>query len=317
MRPPVDLRAFNRGCANRFLLPAWLLLAPSCRGNAPATPPSEPTARQPQPSVEATASGSADADAEGDPRDGQDDPTPVIRLAAPPWHGEVRRAVAVAQGPIPQLKVISATKNAVVDDEKWFQDNGLAFSPPFDLPAEFTGEGHRSVFHEDHAIVLRGEGGAYHTLIAIDRNQNTMAWFDFSAYVLTPEITPEGTGSFDQSLAWAVIRDGVLYVSSYHMGYARTSGGLNAYITALDVGTGELLWRSPPLVSNSANFLVRDGWIVTGYGFTKEDDFVLVLDQRTGAIAKKVKVKSGPTYLFEAEGRLLVRTYDTNYELSL
>ena len=109
----------------------------------------------------------------------------------------------------------------------------------------------------------------------------------------------------------------VLYVATGHRTYANSSGGVNAFISALDVKTGKLLWQSPSLVSNAENFLLYKGWIIAGYGFTAEPDFLFVLDQKTGKKVKKIKVKSGPDFILERDGTLYVRTYNTNYEFRL
>ena len=47
---------------------------------------------------------------------------------------------------------------------------------------------------------------------------------------------------------------GVLYVSHSHNTYAKSSMGTNAYIIAVDLVTGKILWRSAPLVANASNF---------------------------------------------------------------
>jgi hypothetical protein len=105
----------------------------------------------------------------------------------------------------------------------------------------------------------------------------------------------------------------VLYVSSSHRTYAKSSRGKNAFLTAIDLETGELRWQSEPLVANAANFLLWDGFVVTGYGFTEEPDHMIVVDQATGATLAKTFVKSGPSYLVRKGDQLFVRTYDTDY----
>jgi len=76
----------------------------------------------------------------------------------------------------------------------------------------------------------------------------------------------------------------MLYVSTAHRTYSEMSGESNCYITAIDLSTLEVAWRSRSLVSNSQNFLLMDNVIVTGYGFTDEDDYVYLLDRHTGEI---------------------------------
>jgi len=106
----------------------------------------------------------------------------------------------------------------------------------------------------------------------------------------------------------------VLYLCTYHMTYASSTGGNNAFVTAIALGTGELLWQSEPLVCNTWNFLLRDGWIISGYGFTAEPDFLFVLDAKTGEAVAKKKLASGPEVILEKGGTLFVRTYDRDYE---
>lgn len=140
---------------------------------------------------------------------------------------------------------------------------------------------------------------------------------DFLAYMHGPEDVEEDLDFTFQQLRWAEVRDGVLYVSNAHRTYAESSGGLNAYITALDPETFEILWRSEPLVSNSENFVIVDDAIVTGYGFTDEDDFIIVLDRRTGEVVRRLEAPSAPQYFHVVGNNLFVRCYDTDlvYEI--
>ena len=61
----------------------------------------------------------------------------------------------------------------------------------------------------------------------------------------------------------------------------------------------------------------RGGAILSGYGFTSEPDFLFVLDRASGRVLSKVKVASGPDYLIEKDGDLLVRTYDHDYVFAI
>jgi len=118
-------------------------------------------------------------------------------------------------------------------------------------------------------------------------------------------------------LAFALARDGVLYVEHRNMGYAKESRGQNAYVTALDLTTGEMLWRSAPLVANTHAFALVRGALVCGYGFTAEPDFVYVLDRATGRTAQTVPVRSGPEYVVAKDGKVHVRSYDVDVVLAV
>jgi len=133
---------------------------------------------------------------------------------------------------------------------------------------------------------------------------------DFLAYSHAPDDRP-AEFTFQQ-IRWAEVLDGILYVSTAHRTYAESSDGRNAYVTALDPETLEILWRSEPLVANSENFLIIDDTIVCGYGFTDEEDFVCLLNRLTGETMERIPVPSAPEYFLREGDSLFVRCYDTD-----
>ena len=196
-------------------------------------------------------------------------------------------------------------------------------STPGNLPAEVPVEYGdlkivEAISHPDHAVLLYGPDYAGGTVLAVMAGAGDVrGFFDFEAWSAAPRTKPGDEMFVEQRVSWAEAADGVLYVATGHNTYAESSGGHNAYITALDLRTGDLLWRSQPLVSNAANFVLQGGFILAGYGFTAEPDFLYVLDRRDGSVAARHKLKSGPSWLFVVDDRLLVRTYDTDYEFRL
>ena len=88
---------------------------------------------------------------------------------------------------------------------------------------------------------------------------------------------------------------------------------MNAYITAIDLSTNEIIWRTNPLTCNTLNFVLYDDMIVCGYGFTQEPDYLYTVNKKSGAIAQKILLKSGPNYIIQKENQLFVRTYNTDY----
>lgn len=277
------------------------------------------------------------------------DETPRI-LPAPPLAYTLYSAAPLSQGPQPTLVQLSVKRNGVIDVDAWFERHGLelpvweivgpapthprlpppalrgklldpfATEPPPkkplppEIPATFAGgsivEAIRGpgcsiaiyrVGHDEHRVVVRDDAG------------ELLGAFDLSAY----GHVPADGGHSRQHVEWAQVQDGVLFVSTRHLGYASDSGGLNAFITAIALPTGDLYWRSESLVSNSYTFLVRDGWIITGYGFTAEPDFLFVIDGKTGEVVQRMPMKSGPEYILEKDGVLHVRTYDRDYRLTM
>ncbi|WP_437619144.1 hypothetical protein [Sorangium sp. So ce1151] len=134
---------------------------------------------------------------------------------------------------------------------------------------------------------------------------------------MPPAFAPKEAEFVRGHVGWAVAKDGVLYVSSGHRTYAASSKGKNAYVSALDLATGQLLWQSAPLVCNAENFVLRGDHLLCGYGFTAEPDFLYVLERATGKVVSKLPMKSGPEVLVEKEGKLFVRTYDTDYVVDI
>lgn len=257
----------------------------------------------------------------------------VHRLAGPPWKREVVSSIPLEQGSRPpRLTRVSSTRNAVTDDAAWFADNQLRL-PLWTLPDARTGEQgtlppevplelgparlRRAISHPDHAILFYQAGDGPTIVVVLDGHGEVITALDFAAWRVAPGGIPADAEFVAQHPMWAQMEGSVLFISHGHRTYARSSGGKNAYVSALRLPEGELLWRSDPLVANAANFLVRDGFIISGYGFTAEPDFLFVLDAKTGKTVQKIKVPSGPDYILEKGDRLFVRTYDTNLEFEI
>jgi hypothetical protein len=134
--------------------------------------------------------------------------------------------------------------------------------------------------------------------------------FDFKHYVWPPRIRPGEREFVYEEVEWAVERGGVLYVENTHLTYARSSYGQNAYVTAIDVKTGKRLWRSKALVANARTFVLTPNYLVTGYGFTAEDDWLYLLDRKSGKVVERLPLPSGPERITQRGRQIVVRTYD-------
>ena len=248
------------------------------------------------------------------------------RLPAPPF------TKRLASGPSPvrsaRLLRVSDQPNQITDDDVWFQQNGLprpALRPqrgvmPAELsvyPAQYAGRRLiRAVRRPDHTILFYGPNfGGGPILAVLDTQGAMLASFDFADWA---NPTTGRVGQYtDMWPQYAQVQDSVLYVTHSHRTYAASSGGRNAYLSAIDLATGRLLWRTPPLVSNVASFAIVGDVIVTGYGFTDEKDYMFVLDRTTGRTLHRLRVASGPDHVIEHQGRIHVRTYDHDYVFEL
>jgi hypothetical protein len=178
-------------------------------------------------------------------------------------------------------------------------------------PATFGGgELLQAIHQRGMTFLLYGADGASARYLVAVRAAKLLYAFDFGRYANAPDVAPAGRPYTTEQLLWAREVDGVVYVETAHQTYASASAGRNAYISAIDVPTGKLLWRSPALVANAATFVVAGDVIVSGYGFTSEPDYLFVLGARTGQVLDRLLVPSGPESIALHGDRLSVRTYD-------
>jgi outer membrane protein assembly factor BamB len=241
-----------------------------------------------------------------------------VRPAALPFpprdHRVLQAITTVRRGPVPALGGMRMTPNKIVDDEAWFEKHGLAL-PRIGRPEAARGivvpqvvAGRRLsqvIDHGDHFVLVHGD----RVVTVVDRDGAVIGIYDLTDFT--------GLGGMSQDVRWAQARDGVLYVSNGNLGYARSAGGHNAYLTAIDLATGDIRWRSEPLVANSTNFLIHGGYLLSGYGFTAESDFLYVIARDSGETVKRVALPTKPDVLLAKDGKLFVRGYDKDFVFDL
>lgn len=229
-----------------------------------------------------------------------------------------------------KLSLVSSKPNDITDTENWFQENGLDL-PTYTVPNSFRNEkgnlpdgvptsynGMRiiqAIYADDYNFFVYGNYFSEGRILVIMDGElkHVLHVLDFKNYTMSPAYIEEDKSFIFQGINWVQIENNVLYVSHAHHTYAESSKGMNAYITAIDLNTYEIIWRTKPLVCNTSNFIVYGDVIVCGYGFTAEKDYVYTLNKRTGAVVQKVLVKTGPDYIVRKENKLYIRTYDTDY----
>jgi hypothetical protein len=255
----------------------------------------------------------------------------VVRLPRPPfrytYHPSAAKRVTVEAPPSVRLRLmkVSERPNQVTDLEAWLKKNRLSLPEGYrpqpeggeEPPSPFPGQKLVASVHSSQGFIsLYGpdfSGGRF----LVGPGEPPAYAFDFGDYIVPAEYVRQDREFVDEAVQWAEEAAGVLYVSNFHRTYAKSSKGLNGYLTCLEVPSGRLRWRSRPLVCNSANFLLHRGVIVTGYGFTKEPDFLYLLDPKTGAVAQTVPLKSGPEHILLKGDRIYVRCYNTDYVFRL
>jgi hypothetical protein len=258
-----------------------------------------------------------------------------VRLARPPFRYWQRPPARGKRTPVTRLRLVKVSErpNGITDVDAWFQRNGLARPEmrsllregdrgeiPEAVPMEWEGGRLvRAIRDTRHLLLLYGpdfSGGEHVVLFDPGRAAPRLA-LDFREYVSPPRSSAAEREFVQETVQWADEAGETLYVSNFHNTYAKSSWGLNGYLTAIDLRSRKPVWRSRPLVCNTRNFLVEGDALLTGYGFTAEADFLYVLDRNTGAVAQTVKLQSGPEYLVRKGNRLFVRTYNRDYVFRL
>jgi outer membrane protein assembly factor BamB len=163
----------------------------------------------------------------------------------------------------------------------------------------------------DYAILIYGENfGENRYMVIMDTTMGKFVKaYDFINYAIAPKFVKADYDFIYERIRWATIENGILYVAHSHLTYAKSSNGLNGYITAIRLSDNKTLWRSAPLVSNAGNFVIEGDVILSGYGFTAEKDYLYQLDKRTGKRLDKVLLKDGPNFIAKRNSDLFVYSY--------
>ncbi len=183
-------------------------------------------------------------------------------------------------------------------------------SLPATVPVKFRGAPLVGVVLQvDRTFALYGAGFSARYLLAFS-GRRFIYGFDFGSYARPPRIAVGERELVYERVVWARQADGVLYVEHSHPTYASSSYGRNAYVTAIDLRTKKVRWRSPALVANADTFVLAGDYLVTGYGFTAEPDYLYLLHRRTGRVLERLALPSAPERIALRGHRLHVRTYD-------
>ena len=156
------------------------------------------------------------------------------------------------------------------------------------------------------------ENGGKCRIQVVDGEKGEVFELDFSDFEYAGDFKQSEKEFVRQQIRYAQIKDHILYLSIGHLTYAESSPH-NAYVAAVDLAEKKLLWKSQPLVSNAANFVIKGDVLLCGYGFTAEPDYIYQLDLGSGKVIDKTAVKSKADYLILKDNILYVRTYNTDY----
>lgn len=220
-----------------------------------------------------------------------------IHMENPSWDYYSLEASEPGASPLRLVK-LTEEANQITDTEAWFEKNNL--TTDVEDTGNYTCE------------ILTGEGGEPYLIRVTKKESGESYILNFSDYQFANDFKESDASFVRQTLRFTQVKDDILYLSIGHLTYAETSPH-NAYVAAVDLKQGKLLWKSRPLVSNAHNFVIKGDVLLCGYGFTAEPDYLYQLDLATGQVIAELPLKSKADYLILKDNILYVRTYNTNY----
>ena len=203
------------------------------------------------------------------------------------------------------FKKVSEDKSDWLDEEAWAYKHGI------ELPASLFSEGYGDGTYYYRAD-NRADEGIFCLTVSYDETDDEIATFDLTDFL----DTPTGNEFTTPYIRYAKAYDDVLYIEIGHSTYAEDQP-YTSFIIAVDLFSGDLLWRSDMQVANGNNFIVGEDTIICGYGFTAEPDYIYVLSRKSGAVLDKIKVNSSPDYFIPEDDSLYVLCYNTAYEFNV
>ncbi len=205
------------------------------------------------------------------------------------------------------LTQISSEANEIIDEDRWLYEHGFEDCRVGSQEGYYLYDGNYYYYRAGTNITDGNRSG----ITVYNKEFDTLVDLDFSEFVNPTDAQSEFT-DVEVHYVYGNADGSIIYVSLGHNTYANDQPE-TAYIVAISMDNYAVLWKTCVQISNANNFVVIDDTIFTGYGFTDEPDYVYAIDRITGNIMEQYKVKTGPSYLYEQDGKLYVRTYDTNY----
>jgi len=249
----------------------------------------------------------------------------AVAVAAAPFARMRPRAVPAAHTPPPRLRSVDRKKASptrspmrppfLVDAPFYLPPvaNGkLPHGAPAWIPERYGIHGLRAVIPSGRRTLLV-HGGRYLTSV---RDSEVEQILDLEALRHPPRANPQWKEFAVQDVTYAQVQGDRIYVCNGGGSYAREVYGKKGFLTALDLSSGEVLWRSRPLVCN-ADFVLLGDYLVTGYGFTAEPDRLYVVRLADGKVVQKLPLSSAPDSLHLEGERLVVECYGHRHVFSI
>ncbi|MBN2620293.1 hypothetical protein JXB22_04305 [candidate division WOR-3 bacterium] len=235
-------------------------------------------------------------------------------------HPFVKGGSIVQPSPPLQLALYHEEANLIVDEEDWFDRNGLSYPEAIDAhvagipPSTRFGDLKflRSHTKRHYAIyetvfLLKTpkdiyDEGHHYALVVFDTAHDTLQVFILDA--LFPDIL---------EMCWFEAIDDLVYFNATYNGYADIRDNKTGYLYCLDTTNGGIKWATKNLISSYCGFTAYKDHLLTGYGFTAEPDFLYIVDRFNGDVTQTIPIKTAHEHIIIKNEKCYVRTYNMNY----
>ncbi len=232
----------------------------------------------------------------------------TYQIKNPSWEYYCSDTVQGTENISVNLELIYEVENEITDLDVWLASNEIAISQ---FP--YSDENYFYTFTGAHFYEATG------LLISEYSGENHIYSIDMKEFSMLPDKTFEENDPFTDDrgyVNYAEVDDKTLYVSTGHKGYT-VNNPSTGYVTAIDLESGEVIWKSEPQISNAYDFEIVGDVIICGYGFTDEDDYLYILNKSNGQVLEQIPLKSMAEHIVAKDSTLYVRTYNRNYEFAI
>lgn len=238
---------------------------------------------------------------------GDDEESEAWTLDNPSWSYYVDDAQKASSHTPISLTEISREESDFLDLYTWTDKYGFSYADPCYGTDEYS---YLPMYKDDNSY-------EYTRLRVYPANEDGIVCeFDLSKLCDGPDSTSGTTSKVNQTIRYEAIVGDILYVEISHYGYAYEEKN-TAYIVGIDLETGNVLFKTEPLTANASNFQIYDDFIICGYGFTSEDDYLYILDRYTGKRINSIPLRSAANQIEVVDDILYVATYNTAYQFKI
>jgi outer membrane protein assembly factor BamB len=220
-------------------------------------------------------------------------------LPEPPWTSE--HVAAAAPTTPPTLARLIREKREMAEHRE--------IDANVDVPRSY-GMGELTMTNRDGERDLLVYGGRY---VIVTRQRVAERVLDLDAFRRPPKLEARWRDVGIEPVTHAELKEQTLYVCNGDGAPAKGVHGKKGFLSAIDVPSGKLLWRSDAQIC-SHTFVSSGDYLISGYGFGGELSTLFVVRSSDGKVVARASLDGPPESIERKEGRIMVNTPSFHYE---